>query len=128
MNCSCGVFEVTDLPCMHAMTVACYRNLVPYDFCSRYYSIESWLNAYAETCYLVCDEDDWDIPEIIKQRVCLKPPVKVKKQRTITKRRSSQVEVRKVRRRCTSCGGQGHNMEAFKTMMPTPSTSKESSS
>ena len=88
-----------------------------------YYSTESWLNAYLETCYpALCDEDALDILEIIEQRVCLKSPVKVKKGQPVTKRRSSQGEIPKVLRRCSSCGGQGHNRATCKAVMPAPST------
>ncbi|XP_047340744.1 uncharacterized protein LOC124944521 [Impatiens glandulifera] len=107
-TCSCRVFDVSGFPCTHALAAALNQNLDVYDFCSRYYSTESWFNAYAETCYPVCNEDAWNIPENIKQRVCLKPLGKVKERGRIRKRRSSQSDPRIVRR-CNICGGQGHN-------------------
>ncbi|XP_047339430.1 uncharacterized protein LOC124942869 [Impatiens glandulifera] len=67
LTCSCKVFDVSSLPCTHALAAAYTRNLDAYEFCSRYYSTESWISAYAETCYLVCHQDSWDIPENIKQ-------------------------------------------------------------
>ncbi|XP_047331728.1 uncharacterized protein LOC124935329 [Impatiens glandulifera] len=127
MTCSCMVFDVSGLPCTHAIAVARTKKLDPYDFCSRYYSTEMWLNAYAETCYPVGDEEEWNISEIIKQRVYLKPPVKVKKGRSKTNRRSSQGETRKVQKRCNSCGGQGHNRATCKSVMPVPFTARVSS-
>ncbi|XP_047340376.1 uncharacterized protein LOC124943966 [Impatiens glandulifera] len=127
MTCSCRVFDVSGFPCTHALTAARTRKLDPYDFCSRYYSTEMWLHAYAETCYPVSDEEEWDIPEIIKQCVCLKPPIKVKKGRPTTNRRSSQCETRKVQRRCSSCGGQGQNRATCKSVMSAPSTARTSS-
>ncbi|XP_047324207.1 uncharacterized protein LOC124927775 [Impatiens glandulifera] len=120
---NCRVFDVSSLPCKHALVAARTRKLDPYDFCSKYYSTEMWLNAYPETCYPVGDEKEWDIPEIIKC-VYLKPSVKVKKGRPTTNRRSFQGETRKVRRRCSSCGGQGHNRETCKSVMPAPSTTR----
>ncbi|XP_047320567.1 uncharacterized protein LOC124924596 [Impatiens glandulifera] len=96
LSCSCRVFDVSGLPCTHALAAAHTHKLDAYEFCSRYYSTESWINAYAETCYLVCHHDSWNIPENIKQRVCLKPPIKVKKGQPQTKRMSSQGETRKI--------------------------------
>lgn len=86
------------------------------------------MNAYAETIYPVGNEDDWIIPEDIKQRVCLKPPVKVKKGRPTTKRMPSQGEAPKVQKRCSSCGGRGHNRATCSAVMPAPSTARASSS
>ncbi|XP_047331477.1 uncharacterized protein LOC124935054 [Impatiens glandulifera] len=93
---SCRVFDVSGLPCTHALAFVRTRKLDLYDFYSMYYSTQMWLNAYAETCYPVGDEEEWDIPDIIKQYVCLKPHVKVKKGWPTTNRRSSQGETRKV--------------------------------
>ncbi|XP_047320369.1 uncharacterized protein LOC124924361 [Impatiens glandulifera] len=128
-TCTCRVFDVSGLPCTHALAAARFRKSVPYELCARFYSTESWCMAYAETCYPVFQHNEaWDIPEHIKKRVCLKPPVKIKKGRPTTKRRSSQGEVRKERRRCGSCGGLGHNRATCSAVMPAPSTARPSQS
>ncbi|XP_047338804.1 uncharacterized protein LOC124942358 [Impatiens glandulifera] len=114
MTCSCRLFDVSGLLCTHALVVARTRKLDPYDFCSR-----DMLSSLSSKRL--------DIPENIKQRVCLKPPVKVKKRRPTTNCRSSQDEPHKVQRRCSSCGGQGHNKATCKSVMPAPSTARASS-
>ncbi|XP_047307427.1 uncharacterized protein LOC124910759 [Impatiens glandulifera] len=124
-TCTCRVFDLSGLPYKHALATARSRKTIPYEYCSRFFTTEAWCMEYVDTCYSVCNEGSWDIPENIKKRVCLKPPVKVKKGRITTKRRRSQCEPRKEQRRCNSCGGRGHNRATCKTMMPAPSTSRQ---
>ncbi|XP_047324736.1 uncharacterized protein LOC124928243 [Impatiens glandulifera] len=104
-TCTCGVFDLSGLPCKHALAAAHSRKTIPYEYCSRFFTPEAWCMEYVDTCYPVCNEGSWDILENIKEPVCLKPPVKVKKGQTTAKRRSSQGEPRKEQRQCNSCGG-----------------------
>ncbi|XP_047338400.1 uncharacterized protein LOC124942036 [Impatiens glandulifera] len=124
-TCTCRVFDLSGLPCKHALAVARSRKTIPYEYCSRFITTKAWCMAYVDTCYPVCDEGSWDIPENIKERVCLKPPIKVKKGRPTTKRRPSQGEPRKEQRRCNSCGGRGHNRATCKAVMSAPYTSRQ---
>ncbi|XP_047331185.1 uncharacterized protein LOC124934712 [Impatiens glandulifera] len=94
-TCTYRVFDLSGLPCKHALAAARSRKTIPYEYYSRFFTTEAWCMAYVDTCYPVCDEGSWDIPENIKERVCLKPPIKVKKGRPTTKRRPSQGEPRK---------------------------------
>ena len=47
-------------------------------FCFRFYTVKAWLNSYAETIYLVGNEDDWVVVNEIKQRKVGKPPHQLK--------------------------------------------------
>ena len=74
-----------------------------------------------ETIYPVGNEDDWEVPDDIKQRKILKLPFYTKVGRPKTNR-PSQGQKKKTFRHCSSCGGQGHNRSTCKYIMPTPST------
>ena len=47
-----------------------------YYFCvsTRFYYVEAWVNSYAKTIYPIGNEDDWVVPDKIKQINVLKPP------------------------------------------------------
>ena len=68
------------------------------------------------------NEDDWEVPDEIKQRKVLKLPFRTKSDRPKTNHRPSQGEKKKALRHCSSCGGQGHNRSTCKYIMSAPST------
>lgn len=128
-TCSCGKFQLIGLPCEHALAACKNRNINPYTLCCKYYSNEAWLNCYAETIYPVGNEEDWEIPDAIKTIVVTPPSEKKMPGRPTTERRLSQGEKKKVPRRCSSCGGTGHNRSTCRHAMPTQSTmNRESTS
>ena len=67
------------------------------------------------------DEDDWEVPDEIKQKKVLKPPFQTKVGRPKKNRRPSQGEKKKALHLCSFCGGQGHNHLICKYIMSAPS-------
>ncbi|XP_062109392.1 uncharacterized protein LOC133820010 [Humulus lupulus] len=65
-SCSCGVFHLKGIPCPHAAAVAIERGVNLYSLCSPFYTIKSWMNSYKETIYPTGNEDDWILPNDIK--------------------------------------------------------------
>ena len=80
------------------------------------------MNSYAEIIYPVRNEDDWVVPNDIKQMKVLKPAYHPKVGRP------SQGEKKKALRHCSSCGGRGHNRSTCKYIIPAPSTVNGSAS
>ncbi|KAH9658494.1 SWIM-type domain-containing protein [Citrus sinensis] len=108
-TCSCREFQLDQLPCEHALAVCRYREtLSVYDMCSRYYSSEAWVAAYAETIYPVGTEKEWEVSEEVQSNEVLPPVEKRKKGRPQKIRIPSQGE-EKLRRKCGRCGSRGHN-------------------
>ena len=68
------------------------------------------------------NEDDWEIPDEIKQRKVLKLPFRTKAGWPKTNYRPSQGEKKNALYHCSSCGGQDHNHSTCKYIMPTLST------
>ncbi|KAM6572245.1 hypothetical protein CsatA_016325 [Cannabis sativa] len=63
---TCGVFTLLKLPYLHACAAALKTNTSVYTLCSPYYSKETWKKIYDDTINLASDEDDWALPEHIK--------------------------------------------------------------
>ncbi|XP_052292000.1 uncharacterized protein LOC127900805 [Citrus sinensis] len=122
-TCSCREFQLDQLPCEHALAVCRYQEtLSVYDMCSRYYSSEAWVAAYAETIYPVGTEEEWEVSEEVQSNEVLPPVEKRKKGRPQQIRIPSQGE-EKLRRKCGRCGSQGHNR--LTCSVPIPLSSNE---
>ncbi|KAH9770671.1 SWIM-type domain-containing protein [Citrus sinensis] len=117
-TCNCREFQLDQLPCEHALAVCRYREtLSVYDMCSRYYSSEAWVTAYAETIYHVGTEEEWEVSEEVQSNEVLHPVEKRKKGRPQQIRIPSQGE-EKLRRKCGRCGSRGHNRLTCSLPMP----------
>ncbi|PON36560.1 Zinc finger, PMZ-type [Parasponia andersonii] len=118
---SCRRFDLTGLPCMHALAAILSRGINPYSLCSWYYTVDAWLCSYAETIYPVENEEEWDVPDDISRRMVEPPPYKPKAGRPKTKRTKSKGEKIIMQRHCSRCSGKGRNRATCTYMIPTPS-------
>ncbi|KAL2548439.1 zinc finger protein [Forsythia ovata] len=50
--CSCNRFQIDEMPCPHAISVLGGNNMLIYDYCSPYYSKESYLGTYTLVQYV----------------------------------------------------------------------------
>ncbi|PON68128.1 Zinc finger, PMZ-type [Parasponia andersonii] len=57
-TCSYRRFDLTGLPCTHALAATLNRHINPYSLCSWYYTVDAWLCSYAETIYSVGNEEE----------------------------------------------------------------------
>ncbi|XP_062103067.1 uncharacterized protein LOC133814077 [Humulus lupulus] len=65
-SCSCGIFQLIGIPCVHAVAATLEHRVNIYYLCSSFYTIESWRDLYKETIYPTGNEDDWIVPYDIK--------------------------------------------------------------
>lgn len=114
-KCQCKVFDVEEIPCVHAIAAAgLLRPLntgdLVYSYCSKYYSVDYFLHAYVETIYPVSRESEWgNIPEEISSMIVREPLVKTEKGRPKVTRFPSRGEiVTKKRYKCGKCQTVGH--------------------
>ncbi|XP_062106158.1 uncharacterized protein LOC133817606 [Humulus lupulus] len=120
-ECSCGKFQIIGVPCVHALAAALKQNVNMYLLCSKFYTIDALRNSYAEDIYPCGDEVDWNVPESIKD-MHVKVPVekafvgspKKKKGRPKKKCKRPQGEHLMLERKCSQCGGRGHNKASCK--------------
>ena len=121
-SCSCGMFQTIGIPCVHAFAAARKRSINIYSLCSPYYRIEALNDTFKDTIYPVGNEDEWVIPDHIRDTVVGVPaektpvgrPRKQKVGRRKTNRYASRGEKIVKPRKCSRCGGSGHNRKSCK--------------
>uniref|UniRef100_A0A1U7XGE5 Uncharacterized protein LOC104234178 n=1 Tax=Nicotiana sylvestris TaxID=4096 RepID=A0A1U7XGE5_NICSY len=64
-KCSCGQFQLDELPCAHALTALRHRNETYKNYCSPYYTRKSLLLTYEMPVNPLPDEGKWDMPQHI---------------------------------------------------------------
>ncbi|XP_038695538.1 uncharacterized protein LOC119992830 [Tripterygium wilfordii] len=62
-TCSCRVFDLDQLPCVHALAACRVRNISFNSMCAPYYTNEAIILAYAEPIYAVTIEDQQFVSE-----------------------------------------------------------------
>ncbi|XP_075098960.1 uncharacterized protein LOC142175856 [Nicotiana tabacum] len=76
---SCGQFQLDELPCPHALAALRHRNETYENYCSPYYTRESLLRTYEIPVNPLPDENKWNVPQHISDKV-VNPPTGEKKQ------------------------------------------------
>ncbi|XP_062105306.1 uncharacterized protein LOC133816962 [Humulus lupulus] len=100
-TCSCRRFDLTGLPCEHALAGARDRVISPYSLCSIFYTVEAWLSSYGGSVYTLGNEESWVIPNDIGSMMIAPPLVKQKAGRPKKKRRLSKGEKNSKQHRCS---------------------------
>ncbi|XP_062075147.1 uncharacterized protein LOC133779171 [Humulus lupulus] len=120
-TCTWGVFQIIGIPCAHALSGSLKRGVNFYSLCSDYYKIETWRSSYKESIYPTGNKEEWIVPHgimTIKLRTpAQKNPVgrpKKKQGRPKMKRHPSNGDKLVVQRKCSTCGGLGHNRATCK--------------
>ncbi|XP_075088185.1 uncharacterized protein LOC142170229 [Nicotiana tabacum] len=72
-KCSCGQFQLDELPCAHALAALRHRNETYENYCSPYYTRKSLLLTYDMPVNPLPDEGKWEVPQHILDEV-VKPP------------------------------------------------------
>ncbi|XP_009605330.1 uncharacterized protein [Nicotiana tomentosiformis] len=72
-RCSCGQFQLDELPCAHALATLRHMNESYENYCSPYYTRESLLQTYEIPVDPLPDESKWNVPQHIAEEV-VKPP------------------------------------------------------
>ena len=118
-NCSCRLWEVSGIPCCHAIAAILLRNEDPREYLNVCYSKGLFLKLYQNVLQPISGEDHWP-PSTMPE---LEPPVSVTQPgRPRKARRRDTTEGknhgRRLRRRiiihCRKCGEAGHNAATCK--------------
>ncbi|XP_019231123.1 PREDICTED: uncharacterized protein LOC109211976, partial [Nicotiana attenuata] len=72
-TCSCGKFQMDELPCPHAWAVLKNQQLKPGQYCSFYYKKDKLLSTYEFPVNPMPDESLWVIPTEVMEDVVLPP-------------------------------------------------------
>ncbi|XP_019264093.1 PREDICTED: uncharacterized protein LOC109241770 [Nicotiana attenuata] len=107
-KCSCGQFQLDELPCAHALAALRHRNETYENYCSPYYTKESLLRTYEIPVNPLPDESKWNVPQHISDEV-VNPPTGEKRQpgRPQKERYKTYDELKskKYKVSCGNCGG-----------------------
>ncbi|OIT08316.1 hypothetical protein A4A49_62950 [Nicotiana attenuata] len=114
-NCTCGRFQLDDIPCQHVMAVIQKFHMDSYKYCSDYYSIDYLLKTYEVPVNLLPDETKWQIPEHVSSQVVLPPKGKIipgrpKKKRGIGGWKGNTIT-------CALCVRKGHNRRTCRNIL-----------
>ncbi|XP_070028650.1 uncharacterized protein [Nicotiana sylvestris] len=116
-KCSCGKFQLDELPCAHALAALRHRKETYENYCSPYYTRKSLLLTYEMPVNPLPDESKWDVPQHILDKV-VKPPAGDKRQpeRPHKERYKifDEIKSKKYKVSCENCGGEGHNKRTCK--------------
>jgi len=113
-TCGCRQWDITGIPCPHAISAILYHSAKPEQYLYRYYSVKSYKKAYDPMIYPVPSEDKW----VRTGKDEVDPPtVRATPGRSTKVRRRGPDEPRNphcmrkggVTMRCSKCKAVGHN-------------------
>nr|XP_009788483.1 PREDICTED: uncharacterized protein LOC104236288 [Nicotiana sylvestris] len=114
-KCSCGQFQLDELPCPYALAALRHRNETYENYCSPYYTRESLLRTCEIPVNPLHDESKWNMSQHIFDEVAptgeKKQPGRLQKERFKT---YDELKSKKYKVSCGNCGGEGHNKRSCK--------------
>ncbi|GLT91404.1 hypothetical protein SLE2022_092950 [Rubroshorea leprosula] len=113
-DCSCKGWQLTGLPCCHAIAVLDCMGRSPYDYCSRYFTTESYHLTYAESIYPVPSVDLSDQDESARLTVTVTPPPTKRPPGRPKAKPIESIDMMKRQLQCSKCKGLGHNKKTCK--------------
>ncbi|XP_059437666.1 uncharacterized protein LOC132170637 isoform X1 [Corylus avellana] len=108
-DCSCKRWQLTGLPCCHAIAVISCLGRSPYDYCSRYFTTESYRLTYSESVHPIPNVDMPLQRDSSQVTVTVTPPPTRRPPGRPTTKRYGPQEVVKRQLQCSRCKGLGHN-------------------
>lgn len=109
--CSCKLWQLTGIPCYHAIAVIGCLGRDPYDYCARYFTAECYRLTYSESVQPISSEDKKDLSQAIV--TVTPPPTRRPPGRPPTKKLGMQ-EASKRQLQCSRCKCIGHNKSTCK--------------
>ena len=112
-ECSCKAWQLTGIPCCHAIAVIVGINRSVYDYCSRFFTTEVYRLTYSEVVHPI---QYIDVPASQDSQLVVTvtpPPTRRPPGRPATKRYGSQ-DIVKRQLQCSRCKGLGHNKSTCK--------------
>ncbi|KAE8077141.1 hypothetical protein FH972_015735 [Carpinus fangiana] len=113
-DCSCKEWQLTGLPCCHAIAVFECIGRSPYDYCSRYFTAESYRLTYAESIHPVPNVDRPVQVESAEVVVTVTPPPTKRPPGRPKMKQAESIDIIKRQLQCSKCKGLGHNKKTCK--------------
>lgn len=116
-DCTCKYWQLTGLPCCHAIAVIGCLGRDPHDYCSRYFTTESYRITYSDSVNPISNVDGpWQTGTSQLAVTVTPPPTRRPPGRPATKRVSSHDAGRRPLQ-CSRCKGTGHNKSTCKEFL-----------
>ncbi|KAH0729549.1 hypothetical protein KY289_000737 [Solanum tuberosum] len=75
--CSCGRFQLDEIPCAHAIAVLKDKNVTDmYSYCSNYYKSDAIAKTYEISIVPMSDKEDWSVPDNVVAEIVFPPRYK----------------------------------------------------
>ncbi|XP_033134251.1 uncharacterized protein LOC117127721 [Brassica rapa] len=122
-TCSCGKYDLSKIPCRHAIKAGFFVGREPYTLTDFLYTTGAWREAYQESINPISvPEDGWSVPQVVENSEVLPPETRRSLGRNRKRRyetvedkiRSSQGSQGGQSRKCSRCGLGGHNRATCK--------------
>lgn len=117
LDCTCKGWQLTGLPCCHAIAVIGCIGRTPYEYCSRYFTVESYRLTYSETLNPVPSMNEPFQNDSSQAAVTVTPPPTRRPPGRPTKKRFGSQDVVKRQLQCSRCKGMGHNKSTCKEVL-----------
>ncbi|XP_011017875.1 PREDICTED: uncharacterized protein LOC105121077 [Populus euphratica] len=115
-ECTCLEWKLTGLPCRHAIAVFKCKGSSVYDYCSKYYTVDSFRSTYSKSILPILDnfkdlDEEKDAPESVQvlPPTTPRPPIQPEEKRYYY-RKGEPTRVMS----CSRCKGEGHNKATCK--------------
>ncbi|KAK8660202.1 hypothetical protein V6N13_051136 [Hibiscus sabdariffa] len=130
LKCTCKAWELSGIPCCHAICATYEENKRPEDYVSNWYSKEKYLAAYNHVLQPVRGKIFWPkTSDPIQPPLVRTLPGRPKKKRKKDKDEPTKGKTNPVKqRRCTNCRQPGHNKLSCPTKMSQGTTQNVASS
>ncbi|KAI4344702.1 hypothetical protein L6164_011898 [Bauhinia variegata] len=115
--CSCKGWHITGLPCCHAIAVLECLGKSPYDYCSRYFTVENYQLTYATSIRPVPNVDR-PLPDESTLAVTVTPPTTKRPPGRPKTKQAESIDIIKRQLQCGKCKGLGHNRKTCKALLP----------
>lgn len=115
-DCDCKIWRLTGLPCSHAVAVIMCIEKSPYEYCSRYLTVESHRLMYAESIQPVPNMDRMMLEEPVEGLVAVTPPPTRRTPGRPKMKRVEPLDMIKRQLQCSKCKGLGHNKKTCKAV------------
>ncbi|KAK4755525.1 hypothetical protein SAY87_009282 [Trapa incisa] len=114
-DCSCKFWRLTGLPCSHAIAVLHGIDRSPYDYCSRFFTMESYKATYAESIYPVPNVEPLPLDDVGELALVIVTPPPMRRPPGRPKVKSADpLDSIKRQLQCSKCKGLGHNKKTCK--------------
>lgn len=113
-DCTCKGWQLTGLPCCHAIAVFECIGRNSYDYCSRYLTTESYRLTYAESIHPVPNIDRPLLSESNQEIVTVTPPPTKRPPGRPKMKQAESADIIKRQLQCSKCKGLGHNKKTCK--------------